>query len=301
MEVEGKLISMKEAVKRYVRDGDMIYLGCQGENDVFAAAHEIIRQKKRDLTITKAVGGILFDQLIGSGCAERVITSHVWNELGPRPAYALRRAVEKGIPRRIMMEDESNYSMMMRYLAGSLNLPFVPMQSLLAVDLIKYSPPERKTRSQVIQCPFTGKKVCVVSALKPDVGFIHAQRVDREGNAHLWGMLGETKYGINACKKIIISAEKVVDAEEIKRNPYKTIISGLRVDAVIEEPWGAHPSPVEDFYDRDIKYFVVYGDATKTQEGFEAFLDEWIYAMNDRGEYLRKLGEERLNELRFAP
>jgi glutaconate CoA-transferase subunit A len=293
-EIDDKVMTLDEAIKKFVDDGITIYFGGFGQHTPFAAVHEIIRQRKKNLTITRAAGGVIFDQLIGAGCVKKIITSHVWNFVGPTPAYAFRRAVEKGQPN-IQIEEDSLLSLNMRYLAGSLGLPFMPIKSVMGTTIFERG---KEKQYRTMNCPFTGEQLCLLRAINPNLGVLQVQRVDRDGNAQVWSVRGDSKQGINACERVVICAEEIVDTEVIRADPDRTIIPGFRVDAVVEEPWGCHPDYMQGCYDRDLEYYHMYGSETRTQEGFEKFLQEWVYSVNNRKEYLEKLGVKRLMKLR---
>jgi len=292
-----KIMPMAEAVKKYVHDGDMIFLSGFGNSMTYAPAHELIRQKKRRLRVTKAAGGILFDQLIGANVVSEVITSHVWNGIGPQPAWNFKRAVEKGIPAPLIVNEQSLFGLNMSYFAGYMNIPFMPIRSLVGTSIFD-TPKEVGAKAAIVKSPFSDEEICVVPAIKPDVGFIHVQRVDAEGDAQLWGVIGDSKYGINACKKIIVVAEEIVDRHVISETPEKTMVVGFRVDAIVHEPWGGHPGGVQGCYYTDLKYIYDYSKETETPEGWEKWLEKWVLGIEDRAGYLRVLGVERLESLR---
>jgi glutaconate CoA-transferase subunit A len=293
-EFAGKVMTLDEATRKFVDDGMTVYFGGFGQHTPFAAVHEIIRQRKRNLTITRAAGGVIFDQLIGAGCVKKIITSHVWNFVGPTPTYAFKRAAEEGRPK-IEIEEDTLFSLNMRYLAGTLGLPFVPIKSVMGTAIFERG---RKKHYRTMICPFTGEQLCLVRAINPDLGVLQVQRVDRDGNAQVWSVRGDSKHGINACERVIICAEEIVDTEVIKADPDRTVIPGFRVDAVVEEPWGSHPDFMQGYYDRDLEYYHMYGSETRTLEGFEKFLENWVYSVNDRKEYLEKLGVKKMMKLR---
>ncbi len=292
-----KLMTMSEAVKKYVRDGDLVFLSGFGNCITYSAAHELIRQKKRNLKVTKAAGGILFDQLIGANVTNHIITSHCWNGIGPQPAWNYRRAAEKGIPEPLVYNEQSLFGVNMSYFAGYMNIPFMPIRSLVGTSIFD-TPKELGKKAAVIKSPFSDEEICVVPAIKPDVGFIHVQRADLEGNAQMWGVIGDTKYGINACKKIIVSAEEIVDRFVISESPEKTMVVGFRVDAVVHEPWAGHPGAVQGFYYNDLQYISDYSKETEVIEAWEKWLDKWVLSVNNRQEYLKVLGVEKLERLR---
>jgi glutaconate CoA-transferase subunit A len=285
-----KIMPMPDAVKKFVRGNSFIYFGGFSHSEPYAAAHEIIRQKKRNLVVTRAAGGVLFDQMIGAGCVKEVITSHIGNVIGPAPCWAFRRAVEQKIPRGIKVREHSVFSLTLAYFAASVGLPFMPTKSVLGSDVAE----EKKE----MECPFSGEKVALIPAIKPDVGFVHVQRCDTDGTSQLWGILGDTKYGINACRKVVVCAEEIVDTSVIRAEAEKTIIPGFRVDAVVEVPWGGHPNHVQGYYNRDIKFHQMYARETKTLEGFEGFMQKWVYGVSGRGGYLKLLPPGTLKKLR---
>jgi len=295
--MSNKIMTMEKAIKEFVNDGDVVYLGGFLQHEPYAAIHEIIRQRKKRLTASKCAGMIALDQLVGAGCAEKVITSYSWNPL-PRPAHAFKRSVEEGIPCRIQLEEYSVLSLTLSYFAGALGLPFVATKTLMGSDIAKNTSFLGENKLKIIESPFNGEKVCLIPPLNHDVGIIQVQRVDSEGNAQAWGLLGDSKYGINSCSKVIICAEEIVDTEVIKKDPSRTIIPGFKVNAVVKEPWGAYPSYVSGYYDMDWRYFSFYSKTTETADGFENYLEEWVYSVKDRDEYIKKIGKKNLDELK---
>jgi glutaconate CoA-transferase subunit A len=295
--MEDKIMPMAEAVKKFVKDGDLVFLAGFGNCMTYSAGHELIRQKKRKLKVTKAAGGILFDQLIGANVTNHIITSHCWNGVGPQPAWNYRRATEHGIPAPLFYNEQSLFGLNMSYFAGYMNIPFMPIRSLVGTNIFD-TPKEAGMKAAVMKSPFSEEEICVVPAIKPDVGFIHLQRVDEDGNAQMWGVIGDSKFGINACKKIIVIAEEIVDRFVISESPEKTMVVGFRVDAIVHEPWGGHPGGVQGFYYTDLKYIDAYSKETETLEDWERWLDKWVLGVNDRKEYLKILGVERMEQLR---
>lgn len=298
--MKSKIMTMDKAIKEFVRDGDVVYLGGFIQHEPYAAIHEIIRQRKKGLTVSSCAGMIALDQLIGAGCLDRVITTYTWNPL-PKPAHALRRCMEKGIPHEIQMEEYSILSLTLSYFAGALDLPFVATKTLMGSDLAKNPSFLGENKLKIIESPFNGEKVCLVPPLKHDIGIMQVQRADNFGNAQAWGVMGDSKYGINSCSRVIICAEEIVDTEVIKRDPGRTIIPGFKVSAVVEEPWGSHPSYVTGCYDMDWRYFSFYDKATETLDGFENYLKEWVYGVKDRSEYIKKIGKKNLDALKPKP
>lgn len=294
---EDKRMTMREAIERFVHDGDWVYFGGFLQGEPYAASHEIIRQGKRELTASTAAATIFMDQLIGAGCVRRLITSYCWNPV-PTNAYAFRRAMEQGIPQPIELEEYSLLALSLAYFAGALNLPFVATRTMLGTGFVEHRGFLGEAKCKVIESPFGGGKVCLLGPLRHEVGIVQVQRADRYGNAQTWGLLGPTKYGLNACKRVIICAEEVVEEEVIHRDPSRTILPGFRTCAVVEEPWGGHPSYIQGHYDRDWRFVSQYAQATKTVEGFQNELREWVLEVKDRKEYLKELGHERLQRLK---
>jgi len=271
-------MNMQEAIKKYVHNNDLVFLGGFSNGIPFSAAHEIIRQDLNNLKICKCSGGMLFDQLIGAGVTDQIITSHCWNPHGPQPAWNLKRAMEEGI-------------------AGYMGVPFMPIRSIVGTDIYDH-PKEVGLKAAKVECPFTGEELCVVPAINPDVGVIQVQRSDSEGNAQMWGLIGDTKFGINSCKKIIVAAEEIVDKKVIMESPERTIVSASKVDAVVHEPWGGHPSYVQGFYYIDLEYRFNYAKETKTIEDWKNWLEKWVSGVDDREAYLKLLGTEKISKLK---
>lgn len=283
-----KVISMKEAVSQYVQDGDMVAIEGFTAFICFAAAHEIIRQAKQDLTLVRMTPDLVYDQMIAAGVAKKLIFSYLGNP-GVGSLYCVRRAVEKGIPRPLELEEYSHFGMVGRYIAGASKLPFFPLRSYTGSDMPAVNPQIR-----FVDSPYGDGPIAVVPPLNPDVAFLHAQRADAEGNTHIWGLLGMQKEVAFAAKKVVIVVEEVVDAEVIARDPNRTLIPGLVVDAVVHEPYGAHPSYVQGYYDRDNAFYLDWAESSGDQEKTEAWLQQWVYGVPDREAYLARLGQERL-------
>jgi glutaconate CoA-transferase subunit A len=265
----------------------------------FAAGHEIIRRRVRDLTLIGPISDILFDQLIGAGCVRKVIAAWVGN-VSAGLGHNYRRACEQGIPRRLEVIDHSNFTISLALLAGGLGAPYIPTYSLLGTDLLRTNPAFRQSIS-----PFGGEKILLVPSLQPDVAILHVQRSDENGNAHAWGNLGISEEAALASERIIIVAEEVVPHQIIVSDPNRVLAPSFKVCAVVREPGGAHPSPVQGYYNRDHEYYHEYHRATRTVAGNADWMGKWVTDVKDRAEYLRKLGEERrqglqLKEHRYA-
>lgn len=286
-----KVITMSLAVSQFVNDGDIVAIEGFTAFICFAAGHEIIRQKKQDLTLVRMTPDLIYDQMVAAGVAKKMIFSYLGNP-GVGSLYAIRRAVEKGIPRPLELEEYSHFGMAARYLAGASNLPFFPLRSYTGSDM-----PAANPLIQFVQSPYGEGDIAVVPPLKPDVAFLHAQRADAQGNTQLWGLLGMQKEVAFAAKKVVVVVEEIVDEAVIRRDPNRTLIPGLIVDAVVNEPFGAHPSYVQGYYDRDNAFYLDWGEQSKTAESTNAWLQEWVYDVPDHAAYLQKLGQQRLASL----
>lgn len=291
MTATSKLITMREAVERYVEDGSTLAIEGFTAFICFAAAHEIIRQRKRDLVLCRLTPDLIYDQMIAAGVAAKLVFSYLGNP-GVGSLHCIRRAVEKGIPRPLEIEEYSHFGMVGRYTAGAADLPFFPLRSYLGSDM-----PAANDRIQFVDNPYGEGQIAVVPPLKPDITFVHAQRADIHGNTHLWGLLGTQKEVAFASKKVVVVVEEIVDEDVIRRDPNRTLIPGLIVDAVVHEPYGAHPSYVQGYYDRDNDFYLEWDEWSRDQETTEAWLEEWVYALSDRAAYLDKLGRETLERL----
>jgi glutaconate CoA-transferase subunit A len=289
-----KFMAMDEAVRRFVHDGDVIVIEGFTHLISFAAAHEIIRQRRRDLTVCRLTPDLIYDQLIGAGCVRRLVVSWAGNP-GAGPLYALRRAVEQGIPHLIELEEYSHYGMVARLTAGAAKLPFYPLRNYMGSDLPRVNP-----LIKTITCPFTGEELAAVPALNPDTAIIHAQRVDGNGNAQIWGLIGVQKEAAFASRNVIVVAEEIVSESVIRSDPNRTLIPGLIVSAVVHEPFGCHPSYAQGFYDRDNDFYVQWREISQNEALFNRYLEEWVYAVRDRGEYVRRMGAQ-IDRLKARP
>jgi glutaconate CoA-transferase subunit A len=280
-----KLTTTREAVSRFVPDGASIALGCALEPAIpFAFAHELIRQKRRDLELIGPISDIAFDQLIGAGCVRRVTAAWVGN-VSAGLAHAYRRAMEQGIPRRIEVRDHTNFTIAQALLAGALGAPYIPTRTILGSDIARANPTFVTTTS-----PLDGSPVVLVPAITPDVAVVAVQFADADGNAQLFGPWGVSQEAALAAKAVIVLADAIVARDVIGAAPNSTVVPGMKVVAVVEEPGACHPSPLQDRYARDHEFFHDYHRATRTVEGFEAWIAEWVSGVRDRNEYLRKLG-----------
>jgi glutaconate CoA-transferase subunit A len=285
-----KLRSMRDAIAEFVPDGASVAMGLQMEQMIpFAAGHEMIRQKKHGLTLIGPISDILFDQLIGAGCVEQIIGAWVGNVM-MGAAYNFRRAVEQD---GMKVFNLSNFAVALALQAGAMGVPFLPTKTALGTDTAKGN-----HFFYQIFSPFAPKEsLWAVRALNPDVTIVHVQRADREGNAHCWGNFGVMIEGVHAAKRVIVMAEEIVEPELIASDPNRTIIPGFLVNAVVECPYGAHPSPVQGYYNRDNDFFREYHEQTKTKADSDTWLDRWVYSTPDRQAYLVQLGADRVEAL----
>ncbi|KAA3659607.1 MAG: CoA transferase subunit A [Chloroflexi bacterium] len=286
-----KILTMHDAVDQYVEDGSTVAIEGFTAFICFAAAHEIIRQGKKDLTLCRLTPDLVYDQMIAAGVAEKLIFSYLGNP-GVGSLYAVRRAVEKSIPRSLEIEEYSHFGMVGRYMAGASKLPFFPLRSYKGSDMAEANP-----KIKFVDSPYGDGDIAVVPPLNPDVAFIHAQRADAQGNTQIWGLLGMQKEVAFASKNVVVVVEEIVDEEVIRRDPNRTLIPGIIVDAIVHEPMGAHPSYVQGYYDRDNAFYLDWGKRSRDQAETEAWLQEWVYDVPDRKAYLQKLGQERIDGL----
>ena len=288
----GKVASMRDAVAALVHDGDVVAIEGFTHLISFAAGHEIIRQRKRDLTLARLTPDLIYDQMVAAGTARKLVFSWLGNP-GVGGLHAIRRRVEDADPAPLELEEYSHFGMVGRYTAGASNLPFFPLRSYFETDLPKANPLIRPIRS-----PYGDETVYAVPPLKPDVTVVHAQRADADGNTQMWGLLGCQKEAALAAERVIVVVEELVDEAVIRSDPNRTVIPGLIVDAVVVEPWGAHPSYVQGAYDRDNHFYRDWDAISREAASTQAWLDEWVYGTSGRAEYIEKLGSERVASLR---
>ncbi|MBV6450888.1 MAG: 3-oxoadipate CoA-transferase subunit A [Anaerolineales bacterium] len=278
-----KLLPLSEAIANYVNDGDVVYAAGFTHLIPFAAGHEMIRQGKKNLTLARATPDLIYDQMVAAGCAKKVIFSYMGNP-GVGSLRIVRSAIEQG---KLEWEEYSHFGMITRLQAGAAGLPFLPMNQTGAADLEKANPNIKR-----IPDPYGGKDVIVVPALNPDVAIVHVQRADANGNAHLWGIIGEQKEAAFAAKKVIVTAEEIVDESVIRSDPNRTMISEIVVSAVCHVPFACHPSYAQGYYDRDNEFYLAWDKVSESAELTKQYLDEWVFGVKDRDEYWQKLGSE---------
>ena len=288
-----KLESMRQAITEHVPSGSSVLMGAELEQMIpFSAGHEIMRQGRRNLTLVGPISDILFDQLIGAGCVSRVMAAWVGNA-SAGVGYCFRRAVERAIPSAIETVDYTNFTMAMALHSAALGVPFLPTYAALGSDILKSNGNLREFAS-----PVNEDRLIAVRALQPDVAIVPVQRADAYGNSHLWGNLGVAIDGARASRKVIIVAEEIVPPEVIASDPNRTLIPGFLVAAVVHEPWGAHPSPVQGYYGRDHAFFSEYHEQSRKEEDFERWLEHWVLRVPSRADYVKRLGDTRIANLR---
>ena len=275
-----KVVSMRDAVSRFVRDGDVVVIEGFTHLICFAAAHEIMRQRRKDLTICRLTPDLVYDQLIAAGCARKLVFSWAGNP-GVGSLHAMRRAVEKGIPLPLELEEYSHFGMVARMNAGAARLPFWPLDDYRGSDL-----PNANPLIRTVTCPYTGRSLATVPALNPDVTIVHAQRSDADGNAQIWGLYGVQKEAAFAAKRVILVVEEIVDSKVVRADPNRTVIPGFLVDAVVCEPWGAHPSYAQGYYDRDNDFYVAWDNISRDEASLSQWLDTYVYGVENRAAYM---------------
>ncbi len=278
-----KLISLPEAITQHVHNGDCVYAAGFTHLIPFAAGHEIIRQGIKGLVLARATPDLIYDQMVAADCARKVIFSYMGNP-GVGSLRFVRAELEAG---KLEWEEYSHFGMISRLQAGATGLPFMPMNPTAADDLA-----HANQNYRTVVDPYSGREVVVVPALNPDVAIVHVQRADAEGNAQIWGIIGEQKEAAFASKRVILTAEEIVDEAVIRSDPNRTLIPGFIVDAVCQVPFASHPSYTQGYYDRDNVFYLEWDEISKTREGVQAYLDEWVYGVGDRAAYWEKLGAE---------
>ncbi len=284
MESTSKVMSMHEAIARFVHDGDTVVIEGFTHLICFAAGHEIIRQRKRDLTLARLTPDLIYDQMIAAGCARKLVFSWAGNP-GVGSLHAFRRAVEGKAARGtgLEIEEYSHFGMVARFSAGAARLPFWPLRDYAGTDLPRANP-----RIKTVACPYTGETLATVPALNPDVTIVHAQRADAAGNTQMWGLVGVQKEAAFASARVVVVVEELVEESVIRSDPNRTIIPGMIVHAVVVEPWGAHPSYAQGYYDRDNDFYLAWEGISRDPERLRRYLDDFVHAVPDRAAYMER-------------
>ncbi len=286
-----KVAALRDAVRDLIRDGDTVAIEGFTHLICFAAGHEIIRQRKRELTLCRLTPDVIYDQMVAAGVATKLVFSWLGNP-GVGSLHAIRRAVERGDDERLELEEYSHFGMVCRYVAGASNLPFFPIRSYFDSDL-----PKVNERIVPITSPFGDEQVYAVPPLKPDVTVVHAQRADQSGNTQIWGLLGCQKEAAFAADRVIVVCEELVDEETVRSDPNRTVIPGLIVDAVVVEPRACHPSYAQGYYDRDNRFYLEWDQISRDPAVLDQWLKEWVFELESHAEYAEKLGDQRWTEL----
>jgi len=274
---------MRDAVSRFVHDGDTVVIEGFTHLICFAAGHEIIRQRRRDLTLARLTPDLIYDQMIAAGCARKLVFSWAGNP-GVGSLHAFRRAVEgKPAGGGLEIEEYSHFGMVARFSAGAARLPFWPLRNYMGTDL-----PAANPRIRTVACPYTGESLATVPALNPSVTIVHAQRADAAGNTQMWGLVGVQKEAAFASERVIVVVEDLVQEAVIRSDPNRTVIPGMIVSAVVVEPWGAHPSYAQGYYDRDNDFYVAWEGISRDPDRLERYLEEFVYGVPDRAGYMEK-------------
>lgn len=303
-EANGKVMSAREAVERFVRDGDELVIGNYTVGSCAELVYEITRQGKKSFTLYSQSGIFDVEVLVAGGCVDRLVTTYVLRSGGKKGGSAVERALNAGT---LEIEDYTNFEYNARLVAGMHGFSFMPvLEGVMVTDIFRKRGFMGANKFQVIQCPYTGKDKLTVPAATPDVCIIHVQRADADGNAQYWGAMGSVASAALASKKIIVSCEEIVDHDIIQSSPHLTIIPAYRVNAVVEVPWGAHPTEVLGYYNVDtFMYNGLFTSAAATADGLAAWMDEWVYGCPDRSSYIdryiKKFGSAALDELRAKP
>jgi glutaconate CoA-transferase subunit A len=285
---KSKLMPLAQAIGQHLPDGATVFVGGFGHAVPFAAAHEFIRQGKRDLTLCRSGTDILFDQAIAAGCVRKVIFGYIGNP-GVGLAHAFNRAMAAGT---LDIEEWTNFSMVLRFHAARLGVPFLPADILRAGDIGGAS-----IDVHAVTCPYTGRELSAIPALKPDVALIHAQRADATGNVQFWGIDGDSREGALAADTIIATVEEMVPADVVAGAPERTMVPAHRVAAVSLVPGGAHPSYVQDYYGRDDAHYAEYDKISRKAGELSAYLDKYVHGVADRAGYLELFDRARLKKL----
>ena len=282
---------MREAIAELGQDGARVAIEGFTHLIGFAAGHEIIRQGRRDLTLIRMTPDVIYDQMIGAGVARKLIFGWLGNP-GVGSLHAIRRVTEGPEPA-LEIEEYSHFGMVGRYTAGAARMPFYPLRSYTGTDMPRANP-----RIQPVVSPYDGETVFVVPPLNPDVTIVHAQRADAAGDTQVWGLLGSQKEAAFAADRVIVVVEELVDEAVIRADPNRTVIPSRIVDAVVVEPFGAHPSFAQGYYDRDNTFYVEWDAIARDTTAIAAWLDEFVYGVADRAEYMKKLGSNVRDRIR---
>ncbi|HUL14794.1 MAG TPA: CoA-transferase [Terriglobales bacterium] len=277
------ITSLREAIASFVRDGSSVALEGFTHLIPFAAGHEIIRQKRRSLTVIRMTPDLIYDQMIGMGCASRLIFSWGGNP-GVGSLHRFREAIQSGWPAPLEIEEHSHADMAARYQAGASGLPFAVMRGYVGSDL-----PKHNEKIKFLRCPFTDEKLAVTPALNPDVAILHAQKADRKGNVLICGIIGVQKEAALAAKRVIVTVEEVVD--DLGASPNACVLPAWVVSCACEVPGGAHPSYAHGYYKRDNVFYRAWDAISRDRETFLNWMNKHVLSTSDFAEYRRSIEE----------
>ncbi|HVH62947.1 MAG TPA: CoA-transferase [Candidatus Dormibacteraeota bacterium] len=283
-------MSMAQAIEQFVPDGSTIAMGTALEALIpFAAGHELIRRQRRDLELVGPISDALFDQLVGAGCVRRITAAWLGN-VSEGLGHCYRRACEQGRPRPIEVHDHSNFSISLALRAAAWNVPSLPTRTLLGSDILRTNP-DLSAEDGLVH----------VGAVRPDIAIVHVQRADENGRAHAWGPLGITEEAGLAAERVIVSCEELVDSNVTLSDPNRILFPETKVVAVVHEPGGAHPAPVQGFFKRDHAHYRDYAQRSRTEFGYQAWLEGWVLSLRDRAAYMKKIDVDALRIKQHRP
>ena len=275
------ILDLRDAIREFVHDGDIVAMEGFTHLIPSAAGHEIIRQQRRDLTLVRMTPDLIYDQLIGIGCARKLVFSWGGNP-GVGSLHRLRDAVEHGWPRRLEIEEHTHAGMAAAYAAGASNLPFGVLRGYLGSDLPRHNP-----RVKFIDCPFSGERLAAVPAIRPDVAIVHAQQADREGNVLLWGIVGIQKEAVMAARRSIVTVEELVD--RLKPRANSMVLPGWIIGAVCPVAGGAFPSYALGYYPRDNSFYRQWDEIAHERDRFTRWIERHVLATADFAEFRRSI------------
>ncbi|MBU3916726.1 hypothetical protein KKA14_14440 [bacterium] len=298
-----KVMTAKDAIREFVHDGDHLIIGNYTLGTCAELVLEIVRQKKKGFTLYSQSGIFDVETLVAAGAVDRLITTYVMRSGGKSGGSAVERAIQAGT---LEMEDYTNYNYNARLMAGMHGFTYMQVfEGVKTTDLYKKRNFMGDDKFREVKCPYTGKDILTVPAANPDVCVVHVQRADKYGNAQYWGAMGSVAAAALASKRIIVSCEEIVDHDIVKSSPHHTIIPAFRTDAVVESPWGAHPTEVVGYYNLDRTAYGLFQMGASTEEGLRAWINEWVFGCKDRKAYLdhyvQTMGSKRLEKLRAKP
>lgn len=280
---------LQTAIKEGVSDGDAVHLAGFVHAAPFAAAHEIIRQGITDITLSRVSPDLIYDQILSAGCATKFLFSFA--------SRRMRAAIESGMPdgSGFEYEEYTHFGLTARLAAGARDLPFQPVRTLTGTDL-----PKQNENIRTVQSPFNDNpEIYVVPPYTPDVTIAHVPRADNTGNAQHWGIIGDVRDAVFAADTVILTTEETIAERAVRSDPNRTIIPGTKVDYLCTVPYGAHPSYVQGYYERDQAVYEEWNTIASSHESVLEWLDNWVYGVTDHTAYLEKIGVERL--LRLTP